>query len=266
MTIPETYRDTIERFLAVYGEWLGYQLQAYNPAHDLAETGISRQLAFIAQAAAGGLPRDDDEELEEWILSSVANLLARLYYAPGIGNVDDVDVPDVFWAHPLGEMCARALLWALEGELITLQEAADLARVSVQAISQAVGAGRIAGYVDPDASERQGRTLVKRVDVQNTQWKRSDATGPTNPYRNPAKRRAFEEALKLLKVAGDFGDYTYETTMHLCTHRFDLSEANARDVTLRAIRVERARRRKAAIEDREIERQRKADAEGQTDA
>ena len=249
--IPETYRDTIERFLTVYGEWLGYQLQAYNPAHDLAETGISRQLAFIAQAAAGGLQHysDDDEDLlEEQVLTDVADLVARLYYVPGIGTTDDVDVPDVFWEHPLGEMCARALLWALEGELITLQEAADTARVSVQAVSQAVAAGRIAGYVDPDAAERQGRTLVKRVDVQNTQWKRTSDFDASNRYRNPAKREAYETALGMLQVKGELDSGAYRVVKALCKRGYGLTEREASDVAAKAIRIERGRRRKLAIE------------------
>ena len=249
MTTPETYRDTIERFLAVYGEWLGYQLQALNPAHDLATCGLARQLTFIAQAAAGDLPRDDDEELEEQILSDVADLVARLYYVPGIGTTDDVDVPAVFWDHPLGQMCARALLWALEGELITLQEAADTARVSVQAVSQAVAAGRIAGYVDPDASERQGRTLVKRVDVQNTQWKRTSGTDPTNRYRNPAKREAYETALGMLQVKGELDSGAYRVVKALCKRGYGLTEREASDVAAKAIRVERGRRRQLAIEE-----------------
>ena len=248
MTTPETYRDTIERFLAVYGEWLGYQLQALNPAHDLATCGLARQLTFIAQAAAGDLPRDDDEELEEQILSDVADLVARLYYVPGIGTTDDVDVPAVFWDHPLGQMCARALLWALEGELITLQEAADTARVSVQAISQAVAAGRIAGYVDPDAAERQGRTLVKRVDVQNTQWKRTSDFDASNRYRNPAKREAYETALGMLQVKGELDSGAYRVVKALCKRGYGLTEREASDVAAKAIRIERGRRRKLAIE------------------
>jgi len=252
MTTPETYRDTIERFLAVYGEWLGYQLQAYNPAHDLAETGISRQLAFIAQAAAGGLQHysDDDEDLlEEQVLTDVADLVARLYYVPGIGTTDDVDVPDVFWEHPLGEMCARALLWALEGELITLQEAADTARVSVQAVSQAVAAGRIAGYVDPDAAERQGRILVKRIDVQYTKWRRKAQPDTTNRYRKPEKRQAYETALHHLQDLPVLDHAAYLITKNICTVDHNLSEADARDVAAKAIRVERGRRRQLAIEE-----------------
>ena len=245
MTIPETYRDTIERFLAVYGEWLGYQLQAYNPAHDLAETGIHRQLAFIAQAAAGSLQHysDDDEDLlEEQVLTDVADLVARLYYVPGIGTTDDVDVPAVFWEHPLGEMCARALLWALEGELITLQEAADLVGVTPQAVRGAIAAGRIAGYVDPDAPKRQKHTLVKRADVLAIEWRKWKTVASTNRYRKPAKRKAYEAVLKMLETEEDI-DFAGYQRGRIIGESEGLSAFDARDVARKANAVVRHQRR-----------------------
>ena len=256
MNIKPEYVETITRFLIHYNGWIAYQLQALDPdagfqpipEATLAKSGLAKELYFIASAAASDLPRDDDEEHEEFILSNVADITARLYYAPGIGNVDDVDVPDVFWEHPLGEMCARALLWALEGELITLQEAADTARVSVQAVSQAVAAGRIAGYVDPDAAERQGRILVKRIDVQYTKWRRKAQPDTTNRYRKPEKRQAYEAALHHLQDLPVLDYAAYLITKNICTVDHNLSEADARDVAAKAIRVERGRRRQLAIE------------------
>ena len=261
MNIPDEYAITITRFIARHAEWIEYQIQALDseanfhpiPPETLAGCGLARQLYYIAQAAADDLPRHPDETHEEHILDTVADLVARLYYTPGIGTTDDVDVPAVFWQHPLGKMCARALLWALEGELITLQEAADTARVSVQAISQAVSAGRIAGYVDPDASERQGRTLVKRVDVQNTQWKRLSLTSATNRYRNPAKRAAYETATAFT-FNNILGPHIFPELVELLQEQHDLTEANARDVAAKAIRVERGRRRKLAIEESRADR------------
>jgi len=250
MNIKPEYVETITRFLIHYNGWIAYQLQALDPdagfqpipEATLAKSGLAKELYFIASAAASDLPRDDDEEHEEFILSNVADITARLYYAPGIGNVDDVDVPDVFWEHPLGEMCARALLWALEGELITLQEAARLAEVSVQAISQAVSAGRIAGYVDPDASERQGRTLVKRVDVQYTQWKRRTSPDTTNRFRKPEKRRAYETILEMLETEEDI-DFAGYQRGRIIGESEGLSPRDARDVARKAIAVVRHRRR-----------------------
>ena len=250
MNIKPEYVETITRFLIHYNGWIAHQIQALDPEagsqpvpdETLAKSGLSKGLYFIASAAAGDLPRDDDEELEEQILSDVADLVARLYYVPGIGTTDDVDIPDVFWAHPLGEMCARALLWALEGELITLQEAARLAEVSVQAISQAVSAGRIAGYVDPDASERQGRTLVKRVDVQYTQWKRRTSPDTTNRFRKPEKRRAYEAILEMLETEEDI-DFAGYQRGRIIGESEGLSAFDARDVARKAIAVVRHQRR-----------------------
>jgi hypothetical protein len=257
MTIPDQYKDTITRFLAQYGEWLEYQLQALEPAHDLAETGLARQLAFIAQAAAGDLQHyagDDEDPLEEQILSDVADLLARLYHVPGIGTTDDVDVPAAFWDHPLGQMCARALLWALEGKLITLQEAADTAWVTVQAVSQAVATGRLAGYIDPDATQRQGRTLVKRTDVLAIEWKRSSAFDPANRYRRQDKRAAYEAALEFV-LDNILGPHIFPQLVEMLQEEHGLSEADARDVAAKAISVEHGRRRQKAIEEKEADAQ-----------
>lgn len=48
---------------------------------------------------------------------------------------------------------------------ITISEAAALAGVTVQAMSQRATAGRIATKTDPDATKRQGRRLVRRSEV-----------------------------------------------------------------------------------------------------
>jgi len=261
MNIQPEYAETIARFLLHYAEWIKYQSQALDPAgfqpipdEALASCGLARQLYYIAQAASNDLPRDPDETHEEHILESVADLVAQLYYVPGIGTTDDVDVPAAFWDHPLGQMCARALLWALEGELITLQEAADTAWVTVQAVSQAVATGRLAGYIDPDATQRQGRTLVKRTDVLAIEWKRSSAFDPTNRYRRQDKRAAYEAALEFV-LDNILGPHIFPQLVEMLQEEHGLSEADAREVAAKAISVEHGRRRQKAIEEKEADAQ-----------
>lgn len=49
---------------------------------------------------------------------------------------------------------------------ITISEAAQIAGVSVQAMSQRATAGKIATRTDPDANQRQGRRLVRRSEIE----------------------------------------------------------------------------------------------------
>lgn len=54
-------------------------------------------------------------------------------------------------------------------DLITQAEAARLAAVSVQAISQRINAGTLTAYIDPDSQgQRQGRRLVSLAQLMAT--------------------------------------------------------------------------------------------------
>lgn len=71
------------------------------------------------------------------------------------------------WAETeMGALWWAALIRAQGDELVTIAEAARLAGVSVQAISQRVDRGTLESFFDPfSAGERQGRRLVRRSDV-----------------------------------------------------------------------------------------------------
>lgn len=51
-------------------------------------------------------------------------------------------------------------------DLITQAEAAELLGVSIQAVNNMIRDGRLRGYKNPDANQRQGRTLVSRTQVE----------------------------------------------------------------------------------------------------
>ena len=76
------------------------------------------------------------------------------------------DVPISWYETPLGALWTKALVRSLGDELIPIAEAARIAGVSPQAISQRIAAGKLSAYTDPDAPSRQGRRLVRKSKVQ----------------------------------------------------------------------------------------------------
>ena len=83
----------------------------------------------------------------------------------GIPGWHTYHIPDAWYEHPMGALWAAAFVRVQGDELITITEAAELAGVSVQAMSQRVKRGTLPSFVDPAAPQRQGRTLVRRSDV-----------------------------------------------------------------------------------------------------
>ena len=175
ITMPDQYRETIEQFLLNYWNrrvWeieqtvLGVQINP-TPPDLLYNSALADQLAEIARAAAGQIEHSHSEDgfTEGIIQEGIQDLMERLFCPPGLYT--SYDIPARFWEHPLGGMVARALLWIRGDELVTLTEAAEMRGVTVQAISQAVKAGRLTRYVDPDAANPQrSRTLVSRREVE----------------------------------------------------------------------------------------------------
>lgn len=74
-------------------------------------------------------------------------------------------IPDSFADTEFGALWAAAFVRVQGDELITIAEAAEIAGVTVQAMSQRVSRGTVKGFVDPFAGSRQGRRLVKKSDI-----------------------------------------------------------------------------------------------------
>lgn len=86
-----------------------------------------------------------------------------LFAVPGSASYT---IPDSFSETPFGALWAAAFVRVQGDELITIAEAAEMAGVTVQAISQRIDRGTLKAYVDPLADNpRHGRRLVKRSDV-----------------------------------------------------------------------------------------------------
>ena len=67
-------------------------------------------------------------------------------------------------------------------------------------------------------------------------------TDPTNRYRIPAKRAAYEKALQVA-AAIDISKGRAFHDIYLSTKLYELSHENRRQVAAKALRVERGRRR-----------------------
>lgn len=163
---PARYRDTILDFL---GEYLGRLSSELSSSYDaevgelpegeeLLDTPLARRLGEIARAAEGRMSRESGALMA--LDEDVADLLRRLF-----GEETRRTIPESFWDTPLGTMVARALLWRWEGELITIQEAVELTGLTHQGLKNAIDRGGLAAYYNPDAPQRQGRVLVRRVEV-----------------------------------------------------------------------------------------------------
>jgi len=170
--IPAAYRDTILNFLRQYWEGRKWEMQESFGFHQLPpltedqllHSPLAHNLAEIARAAAGDIPDDADDLTRGTIYEGIQGLMEDLFAPRGLATT--YHIPATFWESPLGQMVARAFLWLKGDELITLAEAAEIRGVTIPAMSQAVKDGRLTRYVDPNASSRQGRTLVSREEVE----------------------------------------------------------------------------------------------------
>lgn len=115
----------------------------------------------MAKAAVGLVENNEDNR--SYVYEICQGLAEWLFSIPGMASYE---IPKIWQEHPVGALWWSALIWSQNDELITISEAAKLAGVSVQAISQRVDRGRLESFVDPLANERQGKRLVRRSDVE----------------------------------------------------------------------------------------------------
>lgn len=169
--IPEVYRDVVIAFLRAYYEARKRELQEGYFLYDLPlfseeqllRSPLAEELASIARAASG--ERVHDEMADGVLREELQDLAERLFAAPGMPST--YAIPTAFWETPIGAMVARAQLWLQGDALMTIVEAAQLAGLSVPAVTQAVDAGRLRAYYDPDSpGARSGRRLVARGEVE----------------------------------------------------------------------------------------------------
>lgn len=176
MSTLEEYQEIIKQFVVEYFNDRKWQIennffifldphpQIIHIHKEPLSTPFGQQLVEIARAAAG-LMEDDPEGFNRGtVYEGIQNLCEQLFAPPGLGSA--YTIPASFWEHPLGQMVSVAMLWVQQDELITQAEAAKIKGVGIQNINQAIQMGRLRSFKNPNANERQGRTLVSRRDVE----------------------------------------------------------------------------------------------------
>jgi hypothetical protein len=168
--IPEQYRETIEQFLAQYWQARRFELtQAFLslesriphlPDEGLMGSVLADTLGDIARTAAGEMPETRYGEVYE----AIQSLMERLFASPT--TLGTYDIPEAFWATPLGAMVIRALFRVQGDELITITEAAGILGVTTQTVSHHIARGSLAAYPDPAEPNPQKARRVRRSAVE----------------------------------------------------------------------------------------------------
>lgn len=114
---------------------------------------------WLSMALYGaGLSDEDPDEMRE----ACQQMAEWLFAVPGIYSYS---IPDQWADTDMGALWWQAQLRCEGDELITIAEAAQVAGVTVQAMSQRVTRGKIRSFTDPLAGKHQGKRLVRRSDV-----------------------------------------------------------------------------------------------------
>ena len=172
-------REVVSNFAQALWESRSWQLSQMLPGADVNSLLIERgvRVPFREEWLSRGM------EPQEWLLMARAGLglveptdenrayvreigqgLAEwLFATPGSSTYE---IPASWYETPMGALWAAALIWTEGDELITLKEAAELAGVSLPAISARVSRGTLRAFVNPLAPRHQGRKLVRRSDVK----------------------------------------------------------------------------------------------------
>lgn len=114
---------------------------------------------WLSMALYGaGLRDEDPSEMRE-----VCQSFAEWLFAIPVSY--QYEIPDGWANTDMGALWWQALLRTQGDELITIAEAAEIAGVTVQAISARIDRGTLDSFTDPLAGERQGKRLVRRSDI-----------------------------------------------------------------------------------------------------
>jgi hypothetical protein len=163
-------RNIVATYALLYWRQLVWQVGQFVPGAD--EVGLRHQLndenifthamepqEWLEMARYGAGLIDGDAGYIYEICQGMAE------WQFGIADTSAYGIPDEWKDSPMGALWWAAYIRVQGDELITIAEAAKLAGVSVQAMSQRVDRGTVKAFTDPLSKERQGRRLVLRSDV-----------------------------------------------------------------------------------------------------
>lgn len=161
----------VKEFAAAYWDQLRRQVGQFVPGADmnlpidiwidnvLERTMEPQEWLVMAKYGAGLIEAD-----AAYIYEICQGVAEWLFSVPGSSIYT---IPDSFSDTPFGALWAAAFIRVQGDDLITITEAAELAGVTVQAISARIDRGTLKSYTDPMATNpRSGRRLVKRSDVK----------------------------------------------------------------------------------------------------
>lgn len=167
----ERIKQIVAEFAAAYWAELRRQVSQFVPGADKSmpvdihvNNVLERTMEpqeWLEMAQYGAKLIDADSAYIYEICQGVAEWLFS------VPNASTYTIPNSFSETPFGALWAAAFVRVQGDELITIAEAAELAGVSIQAISARIDRGSLMAYTDPmSANSRQGRRLVARGDVE----------------------------------------------------------------------------------------------------
>lgn len=78
----------------------------------------------------------------------------------------EYEIPESFWAHPLGRVCATALAVTQGADLIHVSEAARLLGWSLSRVGNAIRDGRLQALTVHDRARGRSRRMLCRAEVE----------------------------------------------------------------------------------------------------
>lgn len=171
------WSDDIIEFARLLREQRARQLEELGAEDgDVASTRLVKRWLLMAAAVEGTLERTPANRTA--VREACKSMADALFHLPRRHSIEP-DVP-ARWGErdPIGRLWWLARVWA-EEDLISLQEAAELAGVSLSAVAQRRD---LMFYSDLTASYPMNpRRLVRRADVERIDWGKKG----TGPRRRP---------------------------------------------------------------------------------
>jgi hypothetical protein len=178
---PAHYHPILKEFLQSYWKRRLQELQHITRAQSflpsltdevIFQSDLARNLALIAQAAAGELRHTP--EVDQQLAIAVEDLLGRLFVPPGSVPVAIVRfVPSTFWESDLGRIVAKARIWLVKDQLMTITQAADYLEIHLSGIRRRIDRGDLTPFHNPDTPNPQrGAILLLRSEVEQARQKR----------------------------------------------------------------------------------------------
>lgn len=168
------WSDEIVAFAEALRQQRARQAEELSPGGgDDVASPLVREWLLLAAAAEGALERTPANRAA--VRMACVSMGEVLFGLPR-RRFHDPQAPDWWEEHPIGRVWWLARVWA-EDDLITIRQAADRAKVSVQAVSQRRDLPFFANVGVVSRGRVKQSRLVRRADVDRLEWD-SRGTGP----------------------------------------------------------------------------------------